>query len=231
MKLQDYDFTLQHIPGKTNTKADILLRKDQINTKKDNKDVQLLKEEMWSRRTTAEITMIGKKTTTEEYDILREIQKSNMREKEVIQALEKQDRLTWKENGVIYMEGRIYVPNNKKIREKILKENHDLVDIGHPGQHRMLELLKRTYWWPRLKKDIKKYVQGCFKCQQNKVQHQRKAEELYPLEIPQGPWQEISIDIIGPLPKSNGMDTIVVIVDQFTKMIQLKATTMNISSE
>ena len=155
MKLQDYDFTLQHIPGKTNTKADILLRKDQINTKKDNKDVQLLKEEMWSRRTTAEITMIGKKTTTEEYDILREIQKSNMREKEVIQALEKQDRLTWKENGVIYMEGRIYVPNNKKIREKILKENHDLVDIGHPGQHRMLELLKRTYWWPELKEDIK----------------------------------------------------------------------------
>ena len=43
LKLQDYDFTLQHIPGKTNTKVDILLRKDQINTKEDNKDVQLLK--------------------------------------------------------------------------------------------------------------------------------------------------------------------------------------------
>ena len=155
MKLQDYDFTLQHIPGKTNTKANILLRKDQINMKKDNKDMQILKEEMWSRRTTAEITIIGKKTTTEEYDILREIQKSNMREKEVIQALGKQDRLIWKENGVVYMERRIYVPNNKKIREKILKENHDLVDMGHPGQHRILELLKRTYWWPELKEDIK----------------------------------------------------------------------------
>ena len=123
--------------------------------KKDNKDMQILKEEMWSRRTTAEITIIGKKTTTEEYDILREIQKSNMREKEVIQALGKQDRLIWKENGVVYMERRIYVPNNKKIREKILKENHDLVDMGHPGQHRILELLKRTYWWPELKEDIK----------------------------------------------------------------------------
>ena len=78
-----------------------------------------------------------------------------MREKEVIQALGKQDRLIWKENGVVYMEGRIYVPNNKKIREKILKENHDLVDIRYPGQHRILELLKRTYWWPELKEDIK----------------------------------------------------------------------------
>jgi len=51
------------------------------------------------------------------------------------------------------------------------------------------------------------------------------------LDIPQGLWQEISIDIIGPLPKSNGMDAIVVIVDQFTKIIWLKATTTNISSE
>ena len=51
------------------------------------------------------------------------------------------------------------------------------------------------------------------------------------MDIPQGPWQEISIDIIGPLPKSNGMDAIVVIVDQFTKMIQLKATMTNISLE
>ena len=196
-----------------NTKADILLRKDQVNTKEDNKDVQLLKEELWSRRTTAEITMIGRKMTAEECDVLKRIKKNNMREKEVVQVLEKQDRLTWEENGVVYMEGRIYIPNNKKIREEILKENHNSVDVGHPGQYRMLKLLKRTYWWPELKEDVKKYVQRCFKCQKNKVQHQRKAGELHPLEIPQGLWQEISIDIIGPLSKSNRMDTIVVIVD------------------
>jgi len=129
------------------------------------------------------------------------------------------------------MEGRIYVPNNKKIKKEILKENHDLADVGHLGQYRMLELIKRTYWWPGLKEDVKKYVQGCFKCQQNKVQHQRKAGELYLSEIPKGPWQEISIDIIGPLPKSNGIDAIMVIVDQFIKMIRLKATITNISSK
>jgi len=95
----------------------------------------------------------------------------------------------------------------------------------------MLELIKRTYWWPGLKKDVKKYIQGCFKCQQNKVQHQRKAGELHPFEIPKGPWQDISIDVIGLLPKSNEMDAIVVIVDRFTKMIRLKITTMNISLE
>ena len=46
LKLQDYNFVLQHIPGKTNTKADILSKKEQVNTKEDNKDVQLLKDKM-----------------------------------------------------------------------------------------------------------------------------------------------------------------------------------------
>jgi len=63
------------------------------------------------------------------------------------------------------------------------------------------------------------------------VQHQKRAGELHPLEIPEGPWQDISIDMIGPLPRSNEMDAILVIVDRFTKMIRLKATTTNLSSE
>ena len=73
--------------------------------------------------------------------------------------------------------------------------------------------------------------QGCFKCQQNKVQYQKKAGELYPLAILQRPWQEISIDIVGLLPKSNKKDTILVMVDQFTKMIRLKTTTTSVSLE
>jgi len=51
------------------------------------------------------------------------------------------------------------------------------------------------------------------------------------LAISQEPWQEISIDIIGPLPKSNGKDAILVIIDQFTKMTRLKATMKSVSSE
>ena len=73
LKLQDYDFTLKHIPGKTNTKADILSQKDQVNMKEDNKNVQLLKDKMWTRRTTARIMMLGQKVMSEEDNILKKI--------------------------------------------------------------------------------------------------------------------------------------------------------------
>ena len=53
--------------------------------------------------------------TVEESNILKEIRKNTTREKEVIQALKKEDSLTWKVDRVVYVEGRIYVLNNKKI--------------------------------------------------------------------------------------------------------------------
>jgi len=59
----------------------------------------------------------------------------------------------------------------------------------------------------------------------------KKIGELHPLETSEGSWQEISINTIGPLPKSNDNDVIMVIVDQFTKIIRLKITTIAVSSE
>ena len=94
LKLQDYDFTLWYIPGKTNTKADILSRKDQINMKEDNKDVQMLKEELWMKRTIAEVMMLKKMTTIDKQEILEEIRRNGTKEQEVIQALEKDNELS-----------------------------------------------------------------------------------------------------------------------------------------
>jgi len=51
----------------------------------------------------------------------------------------------------------------------------------------MLELIKRNYWWPEIKNDIKKYIQRYIKCQQNKVQYMKKVGELHSLETPDEP--------------------------------------------
>jgi len=63
-----------------NTKVDILSRKDQVNTKDNNKNVQLLKEGLWTRKTTAEVTMLKKTMTIDKSEILEEIKRNNIRE-------------------------------------------------------------------------------------------------------------------------------------------------------
>jgi len=62
------------------------------------------------------------------------------------------------------------------------------------------------------------------------MQHIKKAISLHPLPTPKTPWEEISIDIIGPLPRSEDKDAILVVVDQFSKMIRSMTTTISISS-
>ena len=138
--------SLYDISQERQIKVDILSRKDQVNTKEDNKDVQLLKEELWTRRMTAEVTMLRRIAITDDLEIIKEIKRNNTKEWEVVQALEKNNGLSWKEDRIVYMEERIYVPNNKKLKEKILQENYDSVDVGHSGQQQMLELIKRNYW-------------------------------------------------------------------------------------
>ena len=129
-----------------------------MDTKDDNKDVQLLKDKMWKRKITSKIRVFNKRKRIDESDIIKRIRKNNTREKEVVQALKREDGLTWEEDEVVYMEERIYVPNNKNLKEEILREHHDPADVGHPGQHRIQELIKRIYWWPGLKEDVKKYI-------------------------------------------------------------------------
>ena len=125
-----------------NIKTDILLRKDQINMKEDNKNIQILKEELWTRRTMAEVMMLKRMITTNKQEILEEIRRNSTKEQEVIQVLEKDNGLLWEEDKIIYMERRMYISNSKKLKEKILQENHNSVDVEHLEQQRMLELIK-----------------------------------------------------------------------------------------
>jgi len=136
-----------------------------MDTTNDNKDVQMLKDEMWTRRQIlAKVKMIQRNQVVEETTILEEIRKNKTKEQEVCKELKKEDSQSYEENRIVYVDGRIYIPNNQKIRERILQENYELVDIGHPRQQRMMKLIKHNYWWPGIKTDVKKYVQGCFKC-------------------------------------------------------------------
>jgi hypothetical protein len=68
-----------------------------------------------------------------------------------------------------------------------------------------------------MKQDIETYVRSCTICQQAKTEKVKLPGRLQPLPIPPDAWHTVGLDFIEGLPKSNNFDTILVIVDKFSK--------------
>lgn len=66
-------------------------------------------------------------------------------------------------------------------------------------------------------KKVKSFVADFLICQRNKCETASLAGLLQPLLIPTRVWDDLSLDFITGLPRSNGVDAILVAVDRFTK--------------
>ena len=149
----------------------------------------------------------------------------------IVKALTNKEK-NWTDDGeIISWEHRLYVPCSAQLREKIIRLHHDSISAGHPGRYKTQELITRNYWWPRIQADVKNYVEGCETCQRTKIRHGKHTAPLQPNAIPEGPWETITVDMIGPLPESQGHDAILVIVDWFSKEIIAIPTQTELTSE
>lgn len=138
----------------------------------------------------------------------------------------------WTDDGEIATwEHRLYVPKNKRLCKKIIRLHHNSITTGHPGRYKMQELITRNYWWPRIQADVKTYVEGCETCQRTKVHHGKQKAPLQPNAIPNGPWETVTVDMIRPLPESQGHDAILVFVDWFSKEVVAVPTQTELTSE
>jgi hypothetical protein len=68
-----------------------------------------------------------------------------------------------------------------------------------------------------MKHSITNYVQSCSVCQQAKSEHVKLPGLLQPLPVPQQSRVTVSLDFIKGLPKSNHHNTILVVIDKFSK--------------
>ena len=73
------------------------------------------------------------------------------------------------------------------------------------------------FYWKGLVKDVQRHVRSCTTCQACKYEHVASPGLLQPLPIPTGVWQDISMDFIEGLPKSFGLQVILVMVDRLSK--------------
>ena len=96
-----------------NIRADIPSRKNQINTKDNNKDIKMLKNKLWTRRVSTEtkVIVLRENQVVKKTILLDKIRRNQTREQEVQKELENNDKQVWE------IDRRIYIPNNWKIWE------------------------------------------------------------------------------------------------------------------
>ena len=228
---------LKHVPGSKMGKADSMSRRpdQEVRIEKNNENETLVKPEWLEVRRTELVEII-----VDEVDLLEEIRKSKVKDNEVVKAVEEikqvgvkmlRDKEQREVDSVMYKEEKVYVLKNNKLRVEIIRLHHDMLIGGHRGQWKIVELVTRNFWQPGVTKEVKRYVKGCNTCQHNKNCIEQPAGKLMPNSIPEKLWVHISANFITKLPLAQGYNSILVVVDQLTKMVHFIPTMEKMSAE
>ena len=218
-------------------KADSLSRRPdwEVGVEKNNKDEMLVNPEWLEVRKTKKVEVI-----VEEVDLLEKVRQSRVKDDEMVKAVKEMKWAgvkmlrdeEWREvDGVIYKEGKVYVPKDNILRAEIIRLHYGMLVEGHGGQWKTVELVTRNFWWPGVTKEVKRYMEECDSCQRNKNCIEQLAGKLMPNSIPEKPWTHILVDFITKLPLAQGYDTILVVVDQLTKIVHFIPTTERTSAK
>jgi len=123
----------------------------------------------------------------------------------------------WKD-GLVWYQGKIWIPNNEGIRTALIVKHHDPPQAGHGGTAKTTALINQRYYRLKIREDIKRFIKNCDRCQKTKVVRHAPYGLLQSNKAPNRPWKSIGMDFIRDLPKSDGYDTILVVIDRLTKM-------------
>jgi hypothetical protein len=117
----------------------------------------------------------------------------------------------------LFRANKLCVPESS-VRLLLLQESHAGGLMGHFGREKTLLMLADHFYWPKMRRDVDRFVRRCITC--NKSKSKLKPHGLYtPLPAPTTPWEDISMDFVLGLPRTKrGHDSIFVVVDRFSKM-------------
>lgn len=121
------------------------------------------------------------------------------------------------DEGLLRYRDKIWVPELDDCRTHLIQEVHDQPVVGHVGLARLLAILKRQFYWPRMDKTVARYVQNCHTCKRAKPSRDPRHGVLNPLPIPYQPWKDISMDFVTGLPMCQGYNAVLVVVCRLSK--------------
>ena len=224
--LSGFNFVISYIPGRENGKADSLTRRPNDCPADDHDDRQqhLLQTILPPER--LEISSIDpdKSKTTPERVIQANLVdfyctklRKSIRTSSSIEGINTRhfSDLFVDTKNCIRRFDRLWVPDNLQLT--VIRDVHDQIATGHPGYQKTISLIARNYYWPGLKKMVRRYILNCHICRCAKAPRNRYNGLLKPLPIPSRPWTDVTLDFVTGLPISNGYNAILMVVDCLTK--------------
>lgn len=106
---------------------------------------------------------------------------------------------------------RPFIP--KEFRQEIISKFHS---TSHPGIRSTTKLVSDSYVWPAIRRDCKHFVMHCIPCQKSKITRHNKSP-IEHIAMPDNRFSHIHMDLIGPLPPSDGNQYCLTIIDKFTR--------------
>ena len=232
--LQEYDMTVVHKRGVLNTNADGLSRQPQ--PLKDNEpllpdwnrgDYNLAPETAFAFMATEAIDITQTQVDIWEDEpvihFLRTHQyKSDLTPLTKDRVYRRAKGFRWLAHNIykIHNDGRqmLLIPSPSE-RDRLVQKIHR--DMGHFGIHRVLDRLKKNYWWKGMDETVKRVIQACVPCARAKAGFRVSSTELQPLRL-SGVMFRWGIDFAGPLPiTSRGNRYVLVCIEHCTKWVEL----------
>ncbi|KII71815.1 Transposon Tf2-9 polyprotein [Thelohanellus kitauei] len=193
MELENYDYDIEYIPGKTNSIADALSRS--VSAVSLQLDVDISKSQSQDPETMKIIENI-KNLQPSTYQIV---------------------------NGIVFHLGRNgtvpYIP--KQLRTTVLEYAHDI--IGHQGYSKTLNFLRKRCYWPNMSDDLDLYTKDCLSCISNKYKNFTPKASLQPMTPSNrfSFWEVDFIGPL-PL-TDDGNKYIIIFIDTYSKWVEAEA--------
>ena len=228
--LQDYNFDTEYLPGICNNIADTLSRMSP--PKSNGRDFEDKEQEEEMDDTKVCSLTVGDTISEEEWGIET---KADHELQVVIASLSTpwkakntcdiECRPYWEvrhelstEGGVLYRGARMVPPN--ALRKKLIMLAHE----GHQGHTKTKERIRVCYWWPGMDLAVERAVRECLECMLSQKSYTPRIQPMCIRALPTKPWQEIAIDLLGPIHGSGLNNYIIVVMDLFSRWPEVKIT-------
>ena len=219
LRLQCHDYKVVYRPGKTNI-ADALSRMNQCNSKALSSEKEDIIRFVATEATPFALTA-------------REIERESELDPELQSVRYYIENDDWSKCklmaytciknelctiGKLVMRGdRILIPNT--LRKRVLEAAQE----GHQGIVKTKSRLRTKVWWPKMDSDAERICKSCHGCQV--VGQLNVPEPMKRTEPPSGPWQDVAVDLMVPMPTGGSLLVVVDYYSRYYEVVIMHSTT------